>query len=169
MKRLLLTILLAGGVALTLLGCSQPGTKERYDPNAAVVERTEAVHSTGRRKAVLSLHMRKSFPDACTFGVTLTNNLTEEITNITFRFAAHINGGVFYKHVTRNFFRLRPTDHQYREITFTGIACDEIEYLKVTDPGRCSVGKTMTRFSTNPGDCIRLVDIAPSPYVRLVR
>jgi hypothetical protein len=165
--KLFVTTILTSLMILMLAGCTQHGTQPRNDPNAAVVDRTDAVSSTGTGKAVLSLHKRKSFPEACTYGITLTNNLNEMITNISFRFAAHIKGGVFYKHVTRNFFRLRPTDHQYKEITFTGISCNEVDYLKVTDPGRCAVGKTMTKFSTGPGDCIRLVDIAPSPFVTL--
>jgi hypothetical protein len=167
MKNLVYTfplfVLVAG-----LTGCAEPGTRERADPNAAVVERTDAVSSTGSRKAVLSLHKRKAFTDSCTYGITLTNNLNKEIVNIAFRFSAHINGGVFHSYETKSFFGLKPTEHKYREMNFR-IPCDQIDYLKVTDPGRCAIGKTMTRFSTNPGDCIRFVDIAPSPYVTLRR
>lgn len=168
MKTLILTILLSA-ILVVLTGCTEPGTKPRHDPNAAVVVRTDAVQNTGSRKGVLSLHVRKAFPDSCTYGVTLTNNLNEEIVNIAFRFSAHINGGVFYTYETKSFFGLKPTERKYREMTFVGIRCDQIDYLKVTDPGRCAIGKTMTRFSTNPGDCIRFVEIAPSPYVKLQR
>lgn len=145
-----------------------------YDPgqgpgSSSTFERVDAVSTTGARKAVLSLHTRRSFEDACTYGITLTNNLPDMIDNISFRFSAYIDGGVFYKHVTRNFFRLRPTDHQFREITFTGIPCKKIDQIKVSDPGRCAIGKNMTRFTTGPGDCIRKVDIAPSKLVRIGR
>lgn len=168
MKTIALTLLLSTTL-LTLIGCAPIGTQPRDDPNAAVVTRVDPVSSTGSGKAVLSLHVQRAFPEACTYGLTLTNNLDKMITNISFRFAAHIEGGVLYKHVTRNFFRVRPTDKQYREITFTGVRCDEIRFLKVTDPGRCAIGTSMTRYSTNPGDCIRLVDIAPSQFVELRR
>ncbi len=150
-------------------GCSQPGPRTRSDAGAAKVDRTEAIKTTGRQKAVLSLHMKKAFPDACTYGVTLTNNLHEKITNITFRFSAYIDGGVFFQYVTKNFYELKPTSHMYRELTFTQISCDRIDYLTVSDPGRCAIGKSMTRFSTKPGDCIKYVDIAPSPHIELVR
>jgi uncharacterized protein YcfL len=167
MKSLVLITLLYF-LLLVLAGCTQPGTKPRDDPNAAVVERMDAVRNTGSGKAVLSLHKRKAFPDACTYGITLTNNLDKEIVNIAFRFSAYINGGVFHSYETKSFFGLKPTESKYREMNFR-VPCDKIDYLKVSDPGRCAVGKTMTRYSTNPGDCIRLVDVASSPYVRLVQ
>lgn len=148
------------------LGGPEPG---KGSGSSSKFERMDAVANMGTGKAVLSLHTRREFKDACTYGVTLTNNLPDMIENISFRFSAHVNGGVFYKHVTRNFFRLRPTDHQFREITFTGVSCSAIDYLKVSDPGRCSIGKSMTRFTTGPGDCIRKVSIAPTKLVRIVQ
>jgi len=54
-------------------------------------------------------------------------------------------------------------------MTFQGIRCDQIDRLEVTDPGRCAIGKTATRYTTGPGDCVRYVDIAPSQYVNLTR
>lgn len=158
--------LLSAGCSTVPLGGYAPG---EGPGSSSTFERVDPVTNMGSRKAVLSLHTRRDFKDACTYGVTLTNNLPEMIGNISFRFAAHINGGVFYKHVTRNFFRLRPTDRQFREITFTGVSCSQIDYLKVTDPGRCAIGKSMTRFTTEPGDCIRKVSIAPTNFVRIVR
>lgn len=158
--------LLVASCSTVPLGGPEPG---KGSGSSSKFERMDAVANMGAGKAVLSLHTRREFKDACTYGVTLTNNLPDMIENISFRFSAHINGGVLYKQVTRNFFRLRPTNHQFREITFTGVSCNQIEYLKVSDPGRCSIGKSMTRFTTGPGDCIRKVTIAPTKFVRIVQ
>lgn len=163
---ILLFFLLAASCSTVPLGGHEPG---KGPGSSSKFERQDAVTNTGSGKAVLSLHTRRAFEDACTYGVTMTNNLPDMIDNISFRFSAYIGGGVFYKHVTRNFFRIRPTDHQFREITFTGLPCSKIDYLKVEDPGRCAIGKAMTRFTTRPGDCIRKVDIAPTKFVRIVR
>jgi hypothetical protein len=169
MKTSYATLALAA-LALSLAGCTTPGTKPRSDPNAAVVERVDAVYDMGTGKAVLSLHKRKAFPDACTYGITLTNNLQEEIVNIAFRFSAYINGGrTFHTYQTKSFFGIRPTERKYAEMTFQQIRCDQIARLEVTDPGRCAVGRTVTRFTTGPGDCNRFVSVAQSPYVNLVR
>lgn len=153
--------------ALAAAGCTTTAPPPD-DPSRAKVERTDPVRTSGRQAAVLSLHKRTAFPDACTFGLTLTNNLPYKITDISFRFAAHVAGGTFYQHVTRNFYEIDPTNHQYREITFTQVKCEQIEYIEVSDPGRCAMGK-LTKFSSNAGDCIRYVDIAPTPYARMVR
>jgi hypothetical protein len=156
-------------LSLAFAGCTTPGTKPRTDPNAAVVERVEPVTSMGTGKAVLSLNKRKAFPDACTYGITLTNNLKEDIVNIAFRFNAYIDGGTLYSYQTKSFFGLRPTEHKYAEMTFQTIRCDQIDRLEVTDPGRCAIGRTVTRFTTAPGDCVRYVSVAPSPYVNISR
>lgn len=162
--------LLVAPALITLLaaGCAQTPKPAEDAPGRAQVDRSEPVRTSGREAAVLSVHRRTAFEDACTYGVTLTNNLPFKITNIAFRFAAHLDGGVFYQHRHLNFFELDATNSQYRELTFPQIRCDQIAYIEVSDPGRCAMGK-LTKFSSNPGDCIRYIDIAPSPHVRLVR
>lgn len=163
--------LLVALFAFAYSGCSTTplgGSEAEQGPRGAKIDRMDAVTSGSSGQAVLSLHKRYAFVDACKFGLTLTNNLPYKITNISFRFAAYIKGGILYRHVTRNFFELDPTNRQYREITFSGITCGEINYIEVTDPGRCAMGD-LTRFSSQPGDCIRHVHIANTPYVRLVR
>ena len=154
-----------------LSGCSMTplgGYEAGKGPHGATIERMDAVTSSGGNQAVLSLHKKYAYVDACKFGLTLSNNLPYKITNISFRFAAYIRGDVFYRHVTRNFFEIDPTNRQYREITFPGITCDEITYVEIKDPGRCAMDD-LTRFSSQPGDCIRRVHVASTPYVRLVQ
>jgi len=155
-------------LALLAAGCAQTAKPPADAPGRAQTDRSEPVRTTGREAAVLSVHRRTAFEDACTYGVTLTNNLPFRITNIAFRFAAHLDAGVLYQDRHLNFFQLDPTNSQYRELTFTQIRCDQIAHIEVSDPGRCAMGK-LTKFSSNPGDCIRYIDIAPSPHVRLVR
>jgi len=170
MKKIRLSLLVA---LFTLLstGCSTTplgGYETGEGPGAAKIERVDAVTHGGGQKAVLSLHKKYAYVDACKFGLTLTNNLPYKITNLSFRFSAYLQGGVFYQHVTRNFFEIEPTNRQYREITFTRTTCDKISYIEVSDPGRCAMGN-LTRFSSQPGDCIRRVYIANTPYARLVQ
>jgi hypothetical protein len=152
-------------------GCSAPpsgGYEAGQGPHGAKVDRMDAVTSGGGQRAVLSLHEKYASADSCKFGLTLTNNLPYKITNISFRFSAYTKGNVFYRHVTRNFFEVEPTDRQYREITFGQISCDKISYVEISDPGRCAMG-SLTRFTSEPGDCIKHVYIAQSPYVRLTQ
>jgi hypothetical protein len=163
---LLVTIFLvvSAGCSMTPLG----GYESGQGPHGAKIDRMDAVTSGGGQRAVLSLHKKYAYEDSCKFGLSLTNNLPYKITNISFRFAAYIKGNVFYRHVTRNFFEIDPTNRQYREITFSQIPCSEISYIEITDPGRCAMGD-LTRFSSEPGDCIKHVYIAQTPYVRLVQ
>lgn len=161
---LTLFFLVFSGCSRTLPGGYEAGT----GPNGAKIEHMDAVTSGGSGQAVLSLHKKYAYMDSCKFGLTLTNRLPYTITNISFRFGAYIQGDVFYGHVSRNFFEIDPSNSQYREITFSGISCDEIRYVEVTDPGRCAMDD-LTRFLSQPGDCIRRVYIANTPYVRLVQ
>lgn len=164
------TTSLAAVFTVLLSGCNMTplgGYEAGQGPHGAKIERMAAVTSGGGQRAVLSLHKKYSYVNACKFGLTLTNNLPYKITNISFRFAAYIKGGVFYRHVTRNFFEIDPSNRQYREINFGDVTCNEIDYVKITDPGRCAMGD-LTRFSSGPGDCMRRVHIANTPYVRLV-
>jgi hypothetical protein len=135
------------------------------NPNAPKVSRSEPVTSTGGKSVVISIHMKKEFPDACMLGMTLTNNLDIKVTNLSIRLTAYINGNVKYDAITRNFTEVKPTERQYREATFSQIRCDEIDFIGITDPGRCAIGEDMNRFTAQPGDCAKFVDVAVSPHI----
>jgi len=159
---------LALAAAVVAGGCTLGGAKEPPpNPNAAKVSRSEPVTSTGRKAVVLSLHVKKEFPEACMLGMTLTNNLDTKVTNISVRLTAYINGNVQFDTITRNFSELKPTESQYREATFTQIQCNKIDFIGVTDPGRCAIGDEMNRFTTAPGDCAKFVDVAVSPQLTI--
>jgi len=156
--------------ALILIGCARTPEEEdgagKGSP-AAKVDSMDAVTSGGSGQAVLSLHKRSAGVDTCTFGLTLTNHLPYKIGNIAFRFTAYVKDDVSHQSILRNFFEIDATTDQYREIGFSGISCDGIRSIEVTDPGRCTLGE-LKRLSSRPGDCIRHVHIAETPYVRLV-
>ena len=149
-----------------LSGCASDEPK--VNPNAPKVTKVAPVTSTGREAAVLNVNLRKEFPDACLFGITVTNNLPYKITNMSYRVVAFINGDVFHSQVTRNFFEIKPTEQQYRDVIFHQITCSQIDRLEIRDPGRCSLGK-LNRFSTDPGDCAKFTDVAPSSLVDVVK
>lgn len=164
--------LLLVAAALSLLsGCESVdrmmGKKPPPDPNAPKRERVEPTRTTGRNALVLSVHMRKAYPDACTFGVTGTNNLTIKVRSLAVRFNGYIRGNVLYDTITKSFFELRPTEQQYREFTYQ-VPCREIDRIEVSDPGRCVLGED-DRFTTDAGDCAKYFDVAASPYVRVVK
>jgi len=157
-------------VALFASGCAKIG-EPQVDTSATApkVERTPAVSTSGNPKqAVLSLHVKKAYQDACMFGLTLTNTLPYRIKDIAFRFTVILRNGAVYNQITRNFFDLNPTDRQYREITFNGVTCAEIERIEMSDAGRCTMDD-LSRFTAKPGDCIDRIHVAASPHISFLR
>lgn len=162
--------ILLAAVLPVLVGCSgSPVGISRLEgaPGKGVVQQAEPVTDTGRQAAVLSLHRKTALIDGCRYGFTLTNNLPFEINDLPLRFTARQEGGVALAAITRSFFSIAPTQQQFREIRFQ-IDCDRIDYVEVSDPGRCIMGE-LTRQSAQPGQCIERVDIPDSPFVRLVK
>lgn len=162
----LLPLLFMGGCAdmATDMGIANSGPATI----APKVEKTEPVTTTGRPVAVLNVHMRKSYPDACKYGMTLTNNLPYKITNLTFRLTAFVNGTVPFDTQNKNFYELRPGEQQYREMTFQGVTCQQIDRIEISDPGRCALGE-LNRFNADPGACSKFSEIAPSRLVNVVK
>lgn len=159
------TLLCLGAIAV-LAGCAS--SEPTVNPNAPKLTKVAPVTQTGRKAAVFNVNVRKSFPDACLFGITVTNNLPYKIKSISYRVGAYINGDVFHSQVTRNFFEIKPTEQQYREVTFHQISCDQIDRLSINDPGRCSLGE-LDRFAAEPGDCAKFTDVAPSSLIDVVK
>lgn len=124
-------------------------------------------HGT-RPAAVLSIHTRKAFPNACKYGITLTNNLPYKISELSFRLTAIIDGNVPYDTQTKSFSELRPSEQTYRDITFQGLQCKQISRIEVTDPGRCTLD-TLNRFNSAPGDCAKYSEAADSRLVTVVK
>lgn len=166
--------LLLSALALPVLfGCSEMATDlgMRSSQPATIeaeVEKIEPVTQTGRPAAVLHVHMRKSYQNACKYGMTLTNNLPFKVTNLTFRLTAYVRGDVPFETLTRNFYQVRPGERQYREMTFQQVTCDEIDRIEVSDPGRCTLGE-LNPFTAEAGDCAKFTDVADSRLVDMVK
>lgn len=160
---------LAGCGVLLTLGCARTpatGTTTLDEtPGSPVVSRAEPVIDTGRKAAVLSLHVKKATPKGCGYGMTLTNNLATEIKRFALQFAAYNHKDVKLEDAGVNFFGVRPTGSQYMEITYS-FTCDQIAYLQVVDQGHCAGGPLEER-AAEPGQCLSYVDIPPNPFVRL--
>jgi hypothetical protein len=168
-------VLGAPGLMLLLLtaGCADMATDiglMSKAPAAAPpdLEQHPPVTRGTRPAAVLSVHTRKSFPNACKFGITLTNNLPYKISELSFRLTPIIDGNVPYDTQTKSFSELRPSEQSYREITFQGLQCQQISRIEVADPGRCTLD-TLNRFNTAPGDCAKFSEVADSRLVPVVK
>jgi hypothetical protein len=159
-------------LSLIVAACSVPRGRAvgienmEQAPGAPVTDNITPVTRTDRDGGVLSLHQRMVVPNACGYGLTLTNNSTIEVREIIFRFTAYGSDGTVLDHVTGNFFGIKPTQNQFREIRFP-FACERIGHIEVSDPDGCVIGQ-LTRTTAKPGDCIKHVDIPPNPFVRLV-
>jgi hypothetical protein len=120
-------------------------------------------------KAVLRIsHVKEIEGGGCRLGVILQNDLPYKIKNLSFRFSVYKNESLLYDSVTRSFFEIKSTDHQYRKIFFGKISCSDIHHIKVGDPGRCSMGE-LDRFSAQPGDCIEHVKIETSKLIDIIK
>jgi len=172
-SKALLTVIGTAALLSCVTGCSEMATDLGIKSSAPAtiapkVEKVDPVTKTGRAAAVLNVHMRKSYKDACKYGMTLTNNLPFKITNLTFRLTAIINGNVPFDTQNKNFYEIPPGEQQYREMTFQGVTCEEIDRIEVTDPGRCALAE-LNRFNAEPGDCYKFSDVADSRLVKVVK
>jgi hypothetical protein len=162
-------VLLIGCGALLSLGCARkPATGSTTldaTPGSPVTSKTDPVIDTGKKSAVLSLHVRKATPKGCGYGMTLTNNLAKEIKRFGLQFGAYNHKDVELENASVNFFGIRPTGSQYMEITYS-FTCDQIAYLKVIDQGHCAGGPLEER-AAEPGQCLSYVELPLNPYVQL--
>jgi hypothetical protein len=162
---------LATGLAIVALGgagCGPVATgRLEREGQGVAIQRQAPVTDTGRPSAVLSLHQRTELTNGCRYGLTLSNNLAVDISDLPLVFTAYNENGVRLQAVTRAFFGIRPTQQQFAEITFQ-VGCERIKRIEVGDPGRCIVGE-LTRRSSEPGACLRLVDIPKSPLIDVAK
>lgn len=164
---------LTAAMVLLTAGCADMVTDMGFKSSKpatiqADIKRQPPVTKSGRPAAVLSVHSRKSFQNACQFGMTVTNNLPYKITSLSFRISALIDGNVRFDTQTKEFSQFRPSEQQYREITFQGVTCDQIRQLEVSDPGRCTL-ENLNRFNSKAGDCAKFSDLAASNIVSVIK
>lgn len=120
------------------------------------------------RYARLEVETLQGGNNYCRLGLRLTNDLADKITSIIFMFSAYVDQEVRYETVTKGFQHLRPTNDLYNEITFNGISCDEIEYVRVHGADRCEIGE-LNKFTAAKGQCLKLVEVAPSERIAIFK
>jgi hypothetical protein len=145
---------------------SDPEASTAADPAATAVE--TAPIAPPATPALIGATARKSVPQGCRFGFTLTNRLPDRIKSIVPQFLAFTKNGVMYQRKFQAFSDIRPTMQQYREVQFDGIACDDIEHLQITGAGRCEVGE-LTKFSASSTQCLAHLEIVDNPLIRVVK
>jgi len=110
------------------------------------------------RYAHLSVANVRGNENYCLLGLKLRNDLADNITSIVFKFSARNHEDVRYDTVTKGFQHLNPTNEGFKEITFSGISCEEIKYIRVHGADRCEIGE-LTKFSAAKGECLDLVQV----------
>ena len=113
------------------------------------------------RLTVASVQVSKNY---CLIGLRLQNDLTDKITSLIFNFSAYVNQNVLYDTVTKGFQHLKPTKDMYTEISFSGISCDDIKYVRVHGADHCEIGE-LNKFSPEKGKCLQLVEVEPSDKI----
>jgi hypothetical protein len=113
--------------------------------------------------AVLSVERKVQHQEACQYWLKMNNRLPFKIRNMALRFSAYIkepgyDRAILFDTAIKSFSELRPTDSQYRDIFFEHANCDKLEFIRVEDTGRCSVGE-LTKFSAQSGDCARFIEV----------
>ena len=116
----------------------------------------------------IEITKRESIPKGCLFWLRATNHSSVRVKNIVPQFLAFMDRNVMYERVFRSFEGLKPTQSQSRKITFSGIACEEIAYLKVAGADRCSWGE-LHKYAAEKGECLRRVELLPGELTPLVK
>jgi len=119
---------------------------------------------TDARFAHLSVANIRGGANYCRLGLKLENDLADKITSIVFRFSAHNQEDILYDTVTKGFQHLKPTNEGFKEITFSGMSCEEIKYIRVHGADRCEIGE-LTKHSAEKGECLKLVQVEASDKV----
>lgn len=126
----------------------------------AVVEEGEYVS--------LAVVGKKALPNGCKLGIKLENHLTVDIKTLVPQFSAYIGKNIRFQTVFKEFSRIRPTLTQYREIIFTKVQCQEIQYIKVHGGDRCNMGE-LNRFTPGKGMCLEKVRVLPSDIFKMIK
>jgi len=154
-------------------GMTQPGVELLPD---GTVEIDEEVLQRQREEivddfipALLTLERRVQFSTACQYWVKLENRLPFKIRNMALRFTTYLKNDSYDRPVVfdsevRSFSELRPTDSQYRNIFYEHVDCADLNFIKVEDAGRCSMG-ALTKFSAQSGECAKYVEVQPSDLI----
>lgn len=119
-------------------------------------------------QAQLVVERVEPLPTGCRIGLRLQNELSSPIRSLVLRFTAYKQGPVAYETVTRGFSFIKPTDSQYQEVLFRGIACEDIVQLQVHSAEKCHVGD-LTKYSSSTKSCLALVHVADSGLIKVFK
>ncbi len=111
---------------------------------------------------------KKTLPNGCKLGIELGNHLTVDIKTLVPQFSAYIGKNIRFQTVFKEFSRVRPTLTQYREIIFTKIRCQDIQYVKVHGGDRCNMGE-LNRFTPGKGLCLEKIRVVPSDIFKMIK
>jgi hypothetical protein len=116
--------------------------------------------------AVLTVTRVWDMGDACKLQFRLTNNLGYRISALVPRLAVQNNDGIIYDTKSLSFASIKPTDSQYTEVQFSGIGCQNISNMKVTEAPRCRMGK-IDQWNEAEGECLSHIFVEPSQDINI--
>jgi hypothetical protein len=131
-------------------------------------EYLELKQPPAEKSAVLSVVNIKKLRNACVIGFRLTNNLPYLIKSLVPRFSAYTRDQVMFDTLSTSFDSIKPTGIQYKSISFIGITCPDILYIKVHGGDRCTMGP-FTKFDSNEGECLKQVYVQESDLIKVVK
>jgi len=128
----------------------------------------DAADAEARRYASLTLENKVDLAGGCRLGLRMRNDLSEQIRTLVLRFTAYKGEQIPFDTVSRGYSYIKPTASQYQEITFRGIACDEITLVEVLAARNCHVGD-LTKYSAEAHHCLNLVDVVASDVLPIAK
>ena len=131
-------------------------------------EYLEVEQPSAEKSAVLSVVNVRKLGNACIIGFRLTNNLPYLIKSLVPRFSAYTTDQVKFDTLSTSFDFIKPTGSQYKKITFIGINCPDILYIKVHGGDRCTMGP-FTKFDSEEGECLKQVYLQESDLIKVVK
>ena len=165
-RPLLFACLLATGIAQAdLKATTDDGRKVLLKENG-LWEFVDEAKDPEEIKALLQLELRETYHLSCRLGLRLSNNLGTPIRSLVLRFTAYKPGGFEFETVTRGYSRIKPTKHQYQQIRFRGLTCEEIDKVQVRAARNCHVGE-LTKYNASPEACLSLVRTEPSELMTI--
>lgn len=129
-------------------------------------EYIEKIEDPEMTYAVLSVAKKKELPTGCRFGFRLQNDLGFKIKSLVPEFSVYKSEDLLYETISRGFYEIKPTNSQYREIHFSRIGCNEIDFIKVHGADHCTMGPH-TKFSSEQGECLERIKVEESDLIRI--
>lgn len=126
------------------------------------------VRTNPGRHAYLSVETVDDKGASCRIGLRMRNGLADEIGNIVLSFSAYTENDILYETVTKDFHTLKPTNNQYKEISFRGVQCKDIKSIRVHSGDHCTIGE-LNKFSDAPGQCLEKVAIEASNKISIYK